>query len=48
VSELVATGTIPNAADSFVLVQVEGNFTRAQAEALSKVLPEVVQQAANK
>jgi hypothetical protein len=48
VSELVATGTLPNAADSFVLVQVEGNFTRAQAEALSKVLPEVVQQAANK
>jgi hypothetical protein len=48
VSELVATGTIPNAADSFVLVQVEGNFTRAQAEALSKVLPEVVQQATNK
>ncbi len=48
VSELVATGTLPNAADSFVLVQVEGNFTRVQAEALSKVLPEVVQQTANK
>ncbi|RZK52735.1 MAG: DUF4252 domain-containing protein, partial [Hymenobacter sp.] len=44
VSELVATGTLPNAADSFVLVQVEGNFTRAQAEALAKVLPQVVQQ----
>lgn len=48
VNELVATGTLPSAANSFVLVQVEGNFTRAQAEALSKVLPEVVQQAANK
>ena len=46
VSELVATGTLPNAADSFVLVQVEGNFTRAQAEALAKVLPQVVQQTA--
>ncbi|RZK27483.1 MAG: DUF4252 domain-containing protein [Hymenobacter sp.] len=46
VSELVATGSLPNAANSFVLVQVEGNFTRAQAEALSKVLPQVVQQTA--
>ena len=46
VSELVATGSLPNAADSFVLVQVEGNFTRAQAEALNKVLPQVVQQTA--
>ena len=43
VSEIVATGSLPNAADSFVLVQVEGNFTRAQAEALAKVLPQVVQ-----
>ncbi|MGI4761907.1 MAG: DUF4252 domain-containing protein [Janthinobacterium lividum] len=43
VSELVATGTMPDALGSFVLVQVQGNFTRAQAEALSKVLPEVVQ-----
>lgn len=43
VSELVATGALPNAANSFVLVQVEGNFTRAQAEALAKVLPQVVQ-----
>lgn len=48
VSELVATGTMPDALGSFVLVQVQGNFTRAQAEALSKVLPEVVQQTANK
>jgi hypothetical protein len=43
VSEIVATGALPNAADSFVLVQVQGNFTRAQAEALAKVLPQVVQ-----
>jgi len=44
VSELVATGTMPDALGSFVLVQVQGNFTRAQAEALSRVLPEAVQQ----
>jgi len=43
VSELVATGSMPDALGSFVLVQVQGNFTRAQAEALSNVLPEVVQ-----
>ncbi|GAB3637118.1 hypothetical protein GCM10027422_27080 [Hymenobacter arcticus] len=48
VSELVATGTMPDALGSFVLVQVQGNFTRAQADALSKVLPEVVQQTAGK
>lgn len=48
VSELVATGTMPDALGSFVLVQVQGNFTRAQAEALSKVMPEVVQQTAGK
>ncbi|WP_151087288.1 DUF4252 domain-containing protein [Hymenobacter baengnokdamensis] len=48
VSELVATGALPDALGSFVLVQVQGNFTRAQAEALSKVLPEVVQQTAGK
>jgi hypothetical protein len=47
VSEIVATGAVPNAADSFVLVQVEGNFTRAQAEALAKVLPQVVQTTGN-
>ncbi|MGI4734676.1 MAG: DUF4252 domain-containing protein [Janthinobacterium lividum] len=45
VSEIVATGALPNAANSFVLVQVQGNFTRAQAEALAKVLPQVVQTA---
>lgn len=44
VSELVATGAMPDALGSFVLVQVQGSFTRAQAEALSKVLPEAVQQ----
>lgn len=48
VSELVATGTMPDALGSFVLVQVQGNFTRAQADALSKVLPEIVQQTAGK
>jgi hypothetical protein len=48
VSELVATGSMPDALGSFVLVQVQGNFTRAQAEALSRVLPEVVQQTATK
>ena len=46
VSEIVATGSLPNAANSFVLVQVQGNFTRAQAEALSRALPQVVQQTA--
>ncbi|WP_223652173.1 DUF4252 domain-containing protein [Hymenobacter psoromatis] len=48
VSELVATGALPSALGSFVLVQVQGSFTRAQAEALSKVLPEVVQQTAGR
>jgi len=44
----VATGTMPDALGSFVLVQVQGNFTRAQAEALTKVMPEVVQQTTTK
>jgi hypothetical protein len=48
VSELVATGAMPDALGSFVLVQVQGSFTRAQAEALSRVLPEVVQQTAGR
>ena len=48
VSELVATGALPDAVGSFVLMQVQGNFTRAQAEALSKVLPEVVRQTTGK
>ncbi|MGI4741635.1 MAG: DUF4252 domain-containing protein [Janthinobacterium lividum] len=46
VSEIVATGAMPDALGSFVLVQVQGNFTRAQAEALTKALPQVVQQTA--
>ena len=46
VSEIVVTGSLPNAANSFVLAQVEGNFTRAQAEALARVLPQVVQSTA--
>jgi hypothetical protein len=41
---LVATGGVPDALGSFVLVQVQGNFTRAQAEALARVLPEAVRQ----
>ena len=44
VSEVVATGALPSVTGSFVLVQVEGNFTRAQADALARVLPAVVQQ----
>ena len=46
VSELVATGALPSVTGSFVLVQIEGNFTRAQADALARVLPTVVQQTA--
>ncbi len=48
VRELLATGAVPDAASSFVLVQVEGKFTRAQAEALAKVLPEVARQSAGR
>ena len=44
VSELIAIGTLPDVTGSFVLAQVEGSFTRAQAEELSKVLPKLVQQ----
>jgi len=44
VSEIVATGAMPDALGSFVLVQVQGSFTRAQAEALTRALPQVVQQ----
>lgn len=43
VSEFAATGQLPDAADSFVLVAVDGNFTRAQVEALGKYLPALVQ-----
>ena len=44
VSELVATGSMPDALNSFVLVQVQGNFTQEQAQALAKVLPDVVRE----
>ncbi|MGI4871006.1 MAG: DUF4252 domain-containing protein [Janthinobacterium lividum] len=44
VSEIVGTGALPSVTGSFVLVQVQGNFTRTQAEALARVLPELVKQ----
>ena len=44
VSELVATGTLPDALNSFVLVQVQGNFTQEQAQALAKVMPDVIRE----
>ncbi|GAC1379227.1 MAG: hypothetical protein NVS3B25_12900 [Hymenobacter sp.] len=43
VSEFAATGQLPDAADSFVLVAVDGNFTRSQVQALAKYLPQLVQ-----
>jgi hypothetical protein len=43
VSEFAAIGQLPDATDSFVLVDVEGNFTRAQVQALAKYLPQIVQ-----
>jgi hypothetical protein len=43
VSEFAALGTLPDVADSFVLVSVQGNFTRSQVEALGKYLPQIVQ-----
>ncbi|WP_035565413.1 DUF4252 domain-containing protein [Hymenobacter sp. IS2118] len=43
VSEFAATGKLPDVADSFVLVAVDGNFTRSQVQALSKYLPQLVQ-----
>ena len=42
VSEFAALGSLPDEADSFVLVDVKGNFTREQVEALSKYLPQIV------
>ena len=42
ISEFAALGTLPDVADSFVLVAVQGNFTRSQVEALSKYLPQIV------
>ena len=43
VSEFAALGKLPDAADSFVLVAVDGNFTRGQVQALAKYLPQIVQ-----
>ena len=43
VSEFAAVGQLPDVADSFVLVAVDGNFTRAQVQALTKYLPQLVQ-----
>ena len=43
ISEFAALGSLPDVADSFVLVAVNGNFTRSQVEALSKYLPQLVQ-----
>jgi hypothetical protein len=43
ISEFAALGNLPDVADSFVLVAVDGNFTRSQVEALSKYLPQLVQ-----
>ena len=42
VDEFAALGALPDQADSFVLVSVQGNFTRAQVEALGKYLPQLV------
>ena len=43
VSEFAATGKLPDVADSFVLIAVDGNFTRSQVQALAKYLPQLVQ-----
>jgi hypothetical protein len=43
VSEFAAIGTLPDVADSFVLVSVQGNFTTSQVQALGKYLPQIVQ-----
>ena len=43
VSEFAAMGQLPNEANSFVLVSVQGNFTQAQVQALSRSLPALVQ-----
>jgi len=44
VQEMVAAGHLADAPDSFVLLDVSGNFTRAQAESLAKFLPNVVRE----
>ncbi|OGX92098.1 DUF4252 domain-containing protein [Hymenobacter coccineus] len=43
VAEFAAVGQLPDEANSFVLVSVQGNFTQAQVQALSKYLPALVQ-----
>ena len=43
ISEFAALGSLPDVADSIVLVAVDGNFTRSQVETLSKYLPQIVQ-----
>ena len=43
ISEFAALGSLPDVADSFVLVSVQGNFTSSQVAALSKYLPQLVQ-----
>jgi Domain of unknown function (DUF4252) len=43
VSEFAALGSLPDVADSFVLVSVQGNFTSSQVGALAKYLPQIVQ-----
>ncbi|MBC6610617.1 DUF4252 domain-containing protein [Hymenobacter sp. BT507] len=42
VQEMVATGHLSSSPNSFVLLDVSGNFTRAQAERLAEFLPNVV------
>lgn len=43
ISEFAALGNLPDVANSFVLVAVQGNFTSSQVAALSKYLPQIVQ-----
>ena len=43
ISEFAALGNLPDVADSFVLVSVQGNFTSSQVSALAKYLPQIVQ-----
>lgn len=42
ISEFAAIGQLPDVADSFVLVSVNGNFTRSQVQALTKYLPNIL------
>jgi hypothetical protein len=43
ISEFAALGSLPEVANSFVLVAVDGNFTSSQVAALAKYLPQLVQ-----